>query len=78
MYFQVRWFVVSPLAEDVPKPLLDVSMRERFAAFGGAGHIIDQTRHLGMHETQSIDIVYPPQGEESPISGKRRNSIATR
>jgi hypothetical protein len=54
--FQVRWFVVSPLPENVPKPVLDASMRERFAAFGGAGHIIDQTRHPGMHENSIVVI----------------------
>jgi hypothetical protein len=61
--FQVRWFVISPLPEGVPKPLLDATMRERFAAFDGAGHIIDQTRHPGMHETHSIDIICLLQGE---------------
>ena len=29
--FQVRWFVISPLPDGVPKPVLDASMRERFA-----------------------------------------------
>jgi hypothetical protein len=28
--FQVRWFVISPLPEGVPKPALDASVRERF------------------------------------------------
>ena len=27
--FQVRWFVISPLPEGVPKPLLDATVRER-------------------------------------------------
>jgi len=35
--FQVRWFVIPPLPEGIPKPQLDASMRERFAAFDGAG-----------------------------------------
>ncbi len=65
--FQVRWFVISPLPEGVPKPRLDATMRERFAAFDGAGHIIDQTRHPGMHETHSIDIICLLQGEASLI-----------
>ena len=72
--FQVRWFVISPLPEGVPKPVLDASMRERFAEFDGAGHIIDQTRHPGMHETHSIDIICLLQGEASLIleSGETR------
>jgi naringenin degradation protein FdeH len=72
--FQVRWFVIRPLPEGVPKPALDVSVRERFDEFGGAGHIIDQTRHPGMHETHSIDIICLLQGEASLIleSGETR------
>jgi hypothetical protein len=70
----VRWFVISPLPDGVPKSVLDASMRERFAEFDGAGHIIDQTRHPGMHETHSIDIICLLQGEASLIleSGETR------
>ena len=72
--FQVRWFVISPLPEGVPKPVLDATVRERFAAFDGADHIIDQTRHPGMHETHSIDVICLLQGEASLIleSGETR------
>ena len=45
--FQVRWFVIHPQPDKVP----DASIRERFAEFYGAGHIIDQKLHPGMHET---------------------------
>jgi hypothetical protein len=58
--FQVRWFVIHPLPDGLPA-------RERFADFGGAGHIIDQTRHPAMHETHSIDIICLLQGEASII-----------
>ena len=73
--FQVRWFVISPLPEGVPKPVLDATARDRFAAFDGARHIIDQTRHPGMHETHSIDIICLLQGEASLIleGGETRN-----
>jgi hypothetical protein len=52
--------------------------RERFAAFDGAG-LIDQTRHPGMHETHSIDIICLLQGEASLISksAKRDCGLAT-
>jgi hypothetical protein len=72
--FQVRWFIISPLPEGVPKSALDAAMRERFAAFDGAGHIIDQTRHPAMHETHSIDIICLLQGEASLVleSGETR------
>jgi len=64
---QVRWFVVAPLPEGVPKPLLDQSVRERFADFDGAHHIVDQTRHPAMHETHSIDVICLLQGDASLI-----------
>jgi hypothetical protein len=64
---QVRWFVVSPSPEGVPKPQLDQAMRDAFAAFGGAHHIVDQTRHPAMHETQTIDIICLLQGDVSLI-----------
>src|SRR5437016_1997448 len=50
--FQVRWFVIHPQPDSVTKPpQVDPSMRDRFAEFYGAGHIIDQKLHPGMHET---------------------------
>ena len=55
--FQVRWFVIHPQPDRATTPLPDSSMRERFAEFYGAGHIIDQKLHPGMHETHSIDII---------------------
>jgi hypothetical protein len=65
--FQVRWFAIHPRPEGEPKPSQDASMREQFAEFYGAGHIIDQTLHPGMHETHSIDIICLLQGEASLI-----------
>jgi hypothetical protein len=72
--FQVRWFVISPPPEGVPKSSLNAAVRERFAAFDGADHIIDQTRHPAMHETHSIDIICLLQGEASLVleSGETR------
>jgi hypothetical protein len=72
--FQVRWFVIHPQPDSVTKPQADPSRRERFAEFYGAGHIIDQTLHPGMHETHSIDIICLLQGEASLIleSGETR------
>ncbi|MFU8817411.1 MAG: hypothetical protein ACNA7W_18850, partial [Pseudomonadales bacterium] len=35
---QVRWFVVAPQPEGVPKPELDAMTREIFGQFGGARH----------------------------------------
>ena len=64
---QVRWFVVSPLPEGVPKAELDATVRTVFASFGGERHIIDQSRASAMHETHSIDVICLLQGDVSLI-----------
>lgn len=64
---QVRWFVINPLPEGVPKDQLDAATRARFAEFHGDHHIIDQTRHPAMHETHSIDVICLLRGEASLI-----------
>jgi hypothetical protein len=64
---QVRWFVISPIPVGMPKADLDKAVRERFAAFDGTHHIIDQSRHPGMHETHSIDVICLLQGDASLI-----------
>jgi quercetin dioxygenase-like cupin family protein len=64
---QVRWFVIAPTPEGVPKAERDEAVRTRFKDFGGEHHIIDQSRHSGMHETHSIDIICLLQGEASLI-----------
>ncbi len=64
---QVRWFVVAPLPEGVPKPQLDAVARQVFAGFDGDRHMIDQSRHPAMHETHSIDVICLLQGDVSLI-----------
>jgi hypothetical protein len=64
---QVRWFVMQPTPPGVPKDVLDSATRAAFATVGGDHHIIDQTRHQGMHETHSLDIICLLQGEVSLI-----------
>lgn len=64
---QVRWFVVSPLPDDVPKSQLDTVVKSVFAGFDGDRHIVDQSRHSAMHETNSIDVVCLLQGDVSLI-----------
>ena len=60
--FQVCWFVVQPLPTGVPREVLDAQARERYAAMGGAEHVVDQSRHPAMHETHTIDVVCLLQG----------------
>jgi hypothetical protein len=64
---QVRWFVINPMPEGIPRADLDKAVRERFARFDGARYIIDQSRHPGMHETHSIDVICLLQGDASLI-----------
>jgi len=64
---QVRWFVIAPAPDGVPKETMDKLTRERFAEMGGAHHIIDQTRHSAMHETHTIDVICLLQGDVSLI-----------
>jgi quercetin dioxygenase-like cupin family protein len=64
---QVRWFVVAPLPEGVPKPQLDTMVRSAFAQFDGERHIIDQSRASAMHETHSIDVICLLQGDVSLV-----------
>jgi hypothetical protein len=59
---QVRWFVMQPTPAGVPKPVLDEATRAAFATVDGAHHIIDQSRHPGMHETHSLDVICLLQG----------------
>lgn len=64
---QVRWFVIPPTDETIPKAERDAATRERFKAFHGDHHIVDQTRHSGMHKTHSIDVICLLQGEATLI-----------
>ena len=64
---QVRWFVVSPQPEGVPKAALDQATRAAFAVVDGDRHMIDQSRHSAMHETHSLDIICLLSGDVSLI-----------
>ncbi len=66
-HVQVRWFVVAPEPEGVPREALDAAARAAFATVDGERHIIDQTRHPAMHETHSLDIICLLQGDASLI-----------
>lgn len=64
---QVRWFVVAPQPDGVPKAALDAATRAAFATVDGERHIIDQSRNSAMHETHSLDIICLLQGDVSLI-----------
>jgi hypothetical protein len=72
---QVRWFVISPTPKDVPKAQRDEAARAMFKAFGGDHHIVDQTRHSGMHKTQSIDVICLLQGDATLILDNEKHRL---
>lgn len=64
---KVRWFVISPPPEGVAHDQLAAAARERFADFGAAHELTDQSRHPAMHKTQTLDIVCLLSGEASLV-----------
>jgi len=64
---QVRWFVVAPEPEGVPRAAREAAARAAFRTVDGERHIIDQSRHPAMHETDTLDIVCLLSGEASLI-----------
>lgn len=64
---KVRWFVIEPPPEGVPREVLNAAVRERFADFGAAEHIRDQDRHPAMHQTDTLDVICLISGEASLI-----------
>ncbi len=54
---KVRWFVIEPTPEGAPAEMLNALARERFAQFGAADHLRDQSRHPAMHQTDTLDII---------------------
>jgi hypothetical protein len=62
---KVRWFVISPTPEGVPREVLNAGVRDIFASFGGANHITDQARHPAMHKTDTLDIICLISGDAS-------------
>jgi hypothetical protein len=64
---KVRWFIIEPLPEGIPKDQLDAAAKAGFARIGGDHHMIDQSRHPTMHETHSLDIICLIKGDVSLI-----------
>lgn len=64
---KVRWFVIEPPPEGVPREAINAAARERFAQFGAANHLRDQSRHPAMHQTDTLDIICLISGDASLI-----------
>ena len=64
---KVRWFVIEPPLEGAPPEMIKAAASERFAEFGAADHLRDQSRHPAMHQTDSIDIICLISGDASLI-----------
>jgi len=54
---KVRWFAIEPMPGGVPAETLRSLARAGFARIGADHHMIDQSRHPGMHETDTLDII---------------------
>lgn len=66
-HVKVRWFVIEPPPPGAPPETMKVAARERFAQFGGAGHLRDQDRHPAMHQTDTLDIICLISGDASLV-----------
>jgi hypothetical protein len=64
---KMRWFVIEPQREGVPKEIADKATKAAFARFGAGDAIFDQSRASGMHETHSIDVICLIKGDASLI-----------
>jgi hypothetical protein len=64
---KVRWFVIAPPPDGVPRDALNGAVRNVFASFGAADHLTDQDRHPAMHQTDTLDIICLISGDASLI-----------
>ena len=64
---KVRWFVIEPTPDGVPREAVVAAARERFSQFGAADHLRDQTRHPAMHQTDTLDIICLISGDASLV-----------
>ncbi len=72
---KVRWFVIPPMQQGVPREALNAATRERFASFDAADHLTDQSKSPAMHKTASIDVICLLQGEVDLILDNSRTRI---
>jgi mannose-6-phosphate isomerase-like protein (cupin superfamily) len=56
-HVKVRWFVIEPPPQGVPREAVNAAARARFAEFGAEAHLRDQTRHPAMHQTDTLDVI---------------------
>ncbi len=66
-HVKVRWFVIEPAPEGIPREAINAAARERFAEFGAAEHLRDQARHPAMHQTDTLDVICLISGEASLV-----------
>ncbi|MGH6952111.1 MAG: cupin domain-containing protein, partial [Vitreimonas sp.] len=74
-HVKVRWFVIPPTPEGVPREVLNAAVRERFADFGAADHIRDQDRHPAMHQTDTLDVICLISGDASLVLDDRETRL---
>lgn len=66
-HVKVRWFVIEPPPQGVPREAVNAAARERFAEFGAEDHLRDQARHPAMHQTDTLDVICLISGEASLV-----------
>lgn len=66
-HVKVRWFMIQPTPEGVPRETVNKLARERFASFDAEDHLTDQSRHPGMHLTETLDVICLLKGEASLV-----------
>lgn len=72
---KVRWFVINPPPEGIPREMLNAAARQRFASFDAEDHLTDQSKHPAMHKTSSIDVICLLQGEVDLVLDNSRTRI---
>jgi hypothetical protein len=72
---KVRWFIIHPMPEGVPREQVNTLVRQRFASFDAEHHITDQSKHPAMHKTESLDVICLLQGDVSLVLDNSKTRI---
>ncbi len=74
-HVKVRWFVIEPPPQGVPREAINAAARARFAEFGAEDHLRDQARHPAMHQTDTLDVICLISGDASLVLDDRETRL---
>ncbi|MGY2491006.1 hypothetical protein [Cupriavidus sp. CP313] len=74
---KVRRFAIEPMPGGVPTETLRALARAGFARIGADHHMIDQSRHPSMHETDTVDAICLLNGDGTRACGLRKIARCT-